>query len=64
MQTWMHEHPPRRGRGTFFYGSRPCVHNGFLRSWLANGLQVAGFSSQLFFSRSSKQYCSCLLTIV
>eukprot|EP00208_Stichococcus_sp_RCC1054_P005346 CAMPEP_0206142186 /NCGR_PEP_ID=MMETSP1473-20131121/15880_1 /ASSEMBLY_ACC=CAM_ASM_001109 /TAXON_ID=1461547 /ORGANISM="Stichococcus sp, Strain RCC1054" /LENGTH=1445 /DNA_ID=CAMNT_0053537075 /DNA_START=238 /DNA_END=4575 /DNA_ORIENTATION=- len=39
LQTWMHEHPPRRGRGTFFYGSRPCVHNGFLRSWLANGLQ-------------------------
>lgn len=47
LQTWLHEHPPRRGRGTFLYGTRPCVHNGFLRSWLANGLQVgAGFPAR------------------
>lgn len=32
------EHPPVRGRGTWFCGSRPYVHAGFLRSWQANGL--------------------------
>lgn len=32
------EHPPVRGRGTWFAGSRPHVHAGFLRSWQANGL--------------------------
>lgn len=37
-QFWLVSHPPSRGRGTRYIGTHPAVHAGFLRSWLANGL--------------------------
>jgi hypothetical protein len=37
-QFWLTSHPPSRGRGTRYIGTHPAVHAGFLRSWLANGL--------------------------
>ncbi|CAL8466200.1 g5736 [Coccomyxa elongata] len=33
---WRKVHPPKRGR----WGSRPLVHVGFLKSWIANGLDT------------------------
>lgn len=38
-QAWQASHPPKRGR--HFLRSRPSVHNGFLKSYLANGLKEA-----------------------
>lgn len=36
MQAWQVPHPP--ARGSHFCGGRPAVHQGFLKSWVANGL--------------------------
>ncbi|KAK9802002.1 hypothetical protein WJX73_009255 [Symbiochloris irregularis] len=36
LQAWQMVHPPRRG--TWWNGTRPCVHRGFLQSWTANDL--------------------------
>lgn len=38
LQFWLSSHPPSRGRGSRYLGTHPAVHAGFLRSWLANGL--------------------------
>lgn len=35
LQAWQATHPSARGRS--FFGRRPAVHNGFLKSYLANG---------------------------
>lgn len=35
-QAWQVPHPPPRGN--HFCGGRPAVHQGFLKSWTANGL--------------------------
>ena len=37
LQAWRIAHPPRRG--TNWLGTRPLVHVGFLKSWLAGGLK-------------------------
>jgi len=37
LRAWYAAHPPLRGRP--FMGTRPYVHQGFLRSWEANGLR-------------------------
>ena len=37
-QAWYAPHPPRRG--TAFTPTRPYVHQGFLKTWHANGLNV------------------------
>lgn len=36
MQAWRIPHPPVRGKS--WLSTRPLVHNGFLKSWLAGGL--------------------------
>ncbi len=36
MQAWYAAHPPKRGRA--FTTTRPYVHQGFLKTWLCNGL--------------------------
>ncbi|KAK9907744.1 hypothetical protein WJX75_009081 [Coccomyxa subellipsoidea] len=36
LQAWQVPHPPPRGN--HFCGGRPAVHQGFLKSWTANGL--------------------------
>ena len=36
MQAWRVPHPPARGKRCM--GTRPLVHVGFLKSWLAGGL--------------------------
>ncbi|CAL8470482.1 g10024 [Coccomyxa elongata] len=36
LQAWQVPHPP--ARGSHFCGGRPAVHQGFLKSWVANGL--------------------------
>lgn len=36
MQAWRVRHPPKRGQ--YLLGTQPLVHHGFLRSWLAGGL--------------------------
>ena len=38
VQAWYAPHPPRRG--TAFTPTRPYVHQGFLKTWHANGLNV------------------------
>ena len=38
VQAWRIAHPPVRGRTLL--GTRPLVHVGFLKSWLAGGLKV------------------------
>ena len=35
-QAWYATHPPKRGE--WWMGTRPYVHQGFLKSWVANGL--------------------------
>ena len=35
MQAWYAAHPPKRGRA---FTTRPYVHQGFLKTWLCNGL--------------------------
>ena len=35
-QAWYATHPPKRG--DWWMGTRPFVHQGFLKSWTANGL--------------------------
>ncbi len=35
-QAWYAAHPPKRG--SWWKGTRPFVHRGFLRTWVANGL--------------------------
>jgi hypothetical protein len=35
-QAWRTPHPPKRGNPLL--GTQPCVHQGFLKSWTANGL--------------------------
>ncbi len=37
-QAWQSAHPP--ARGSYFLRTRPAVHNGFLKSYLANGLKA------------------------
>ena len=37
-QVWRMPHPPVRG--SYWLRSRPMVHGGFLKSWMANGLQA------------------------
>ena len=37
-QAWYAPHPPKRG--TAFTPTRPYVHQGFLKTWHANGLNV------------------------
>ena len=36
LQAWYATHPPKRG--DWWKGTRPFVHQGFLKSWVANGL--------------------------
>ena len=36
LQAWYATHPPKRG--DWWMGTRPFVHQGFLKSWVANGL--------------------------
>ena len=36
LQAWYAMHPPKRG--DWWMGTRPFVHQGFLKSWVANGL--------------------------
>ena len=36
LQAWYATHPPKRGH--WWRGTRPFVHQGFLKSWVANGL--------------------------
>ena len=38
MQAWYATHPP--SRGDWWRGTRPFVHQGFLKSWTANGLNA------------------------
>ena len=38
MQAWRVAHPPVRGNP--WLGRRPLVHVGFLKSWLAGGLNL------------------------
>jgi len=38
VQAWYAPHPPRRG--TAFTPTRPYVHQGFLKTWHANGLNL------------------------
>jgi len=37
-QAWYAAHPPKRGN--WWTGTRPFVHQGFLKSWFANGLNA------------------------
>ena len=37
-QAWYAAHPPKRGK--WWAGTRPFVHQGFLKSWVANGLNA------------------------
>lgn len=36
VQAWQLVHPPKRG--SWWLGTQPCVHKGFLRSYTANSL--------------------------
>ena len=38
MQAWRVVHPPKRGHG--FCMTRPLVHGGFMKSWLAGGFNT------------------------
>ena len=38
LQAWYATHPPKRGE--WWMGTRPFVHQGFLKSWTANGLNA------------------------
>ena len=38
LQAWYATHPPARGE--WWMGTRPFVHQGFLKSWVANGLNA------------------------
>ena len=38
LQAWYATHPPKRGK--WWMGTRPFVHQGFLKSWTANGLNA------------------------
>jgi len=38
LQAWYATHPPKRG--DWWMGTRPFVHQGFLKSWTANGLNT------------------------
>lgn len=45
MQAWRVAHPPTRGHRLM--GTRPLVHVGFLKSWLAGGLNEKVISAVL-----------------
>ncbi|BDA50387.1 probable lipase at C-terminar half [Coccomyxa sp. Obi] len=51
LQAWQATHPSARGRS--FLGRRPAVHNGFLKSYLANGFNERIVSKVLDVVRSN-----------
>ena len=53
LQAWRIAHPPMRG--TNWLGTRPLVHVGFLKSWLAGGLKHKVVSHILEAVRQCKQ---------
>ena len=53
VQAWRIAHPPIRG--TYWLGTRPLVHVGFLKSWLAGGLKHKVVSHILEAVRQCKQ---------
>ncbi|KAL0042227.1 hypothetical protein WJX77_006708 [Trebouxia sp. C0004] len=53
LQAWRIAHPPMRG--TNWLGTRPLVHVGFLKSWLAGGLKHKVVSHILEAIRQCKQ---------
>ncbi|KAL0050037.1 hypothetical protein WJX82_003243 [Trebouxia sp. C0006] len=53
LQAWRIAHPPMRG--TKWLGTRPLVHVGFLKSWLAGGLKYKVVSHILEAVRQCKQ---------
>ena len=53
VQAWRIPHPPIRG--TYWLGTRPLVHVGFLKSWLAGGLKHKVVSHILEAVRQCKQ---------
>ena len=55
MQAWRVAHPPARGHRLM--GTRPLVHVGFLKSWLAGGLNEKVTSAVL---RAVQQCCKRL----
>ncbi|DBA85888.1 TPA: hypothetical protein ACH3X1_005433 [Trebouxia sp. C0004] len=55
LQAWRIAHPPRRGRT--WLGTRPLVHVGFLKSWLAGGLKVKVVNRVLEAVQQCKQSC-------
>ena len=38
LQAWYATHPPKRGN--WWMATQPFVHQGFLKSWVANGLNA------------------------
>lgn len=53
LQAWRIAHPPMRG--TNWLGTRPLVHVGFLKSWLAGGLKYKVVSHILEAVQQCKQ---------
>ncbi|DBB14802.1 TPA: hypothetical protein ACH3X3_004411 [Trebouxia sp. C0006] len=60
MQVWRVAHPPVRGHHWMF--TRPLVHVGFLKSWLAGGLndKVVGRIMQLVHARPARPHAKPL----
>lgn len=60
LQVWRVAHPPVRGHHWMF--TRPLVHVGFLKSWLAGGLndKVVGRIMQLVHARPARPHANPL----
>ena len=60
VQAWRVAHPPVRGQAWLF--SQPLVHVGFLKSWLAGGLnhKVVTRIMELVTARPAEAHCKPL----